>query len=1066
MASSRQAPRAVRVFVSSTFRDFVAERDRLARFVFPEVRKLCEERGVVFTDVDLRWGITDEQAAEGRVLPICLEEIDRSRPFFIGLLGERYGWVPESIDPGLIEREPWLAEHLERSVTELEIVHGVLNDPKMASRAFFYLRDPAAVDDLPLARRADHVCEDDAAHRKLENLKARIRASGLPVREGFRTPEELDGLVVADLTAAIDQLFPEEEAPDPITREHLAHEAFATELAEGFVERRALSAALDAHVQSDGPPLLVTGASGCGKSALLAVWSLSLGAGRTGQEAPAFLAHFCGPSTASAHWTSLCRRVTSELARLTDVEAELPDDPRKFSAAFRDVLYRAAAKRPFVLVLDGVDQLEDRDGAPDLAFLPLEMPPGCRLILSAASGTRPTTEAVGRRWAVLDVGPLSPAEIPEVVSSLLARRRRKLSPDHLARVCASPAASSPLFLSVLADELSVVGSYDSLDAAIERYTAVASVESLYGLVLERWEGDYDARPGLVADAMRALWAARRGLSEQELLEILGFGSTLPHASLAPLLFAAGRQLSSRSGLIGFAHRLLSEAVEWRYLPDEDARHETRLLLANYFGARDLGTRQVEELPHQLEHAGEWDRLADLLWDLGFFAYAWDRGYDRDVVAYWHALRGRHEIAPGYMAAIERLERSGAAPEESVGHSRRVGWLLDRMGFFAASRAFHEHAARADEELHGAESAEAAADWRSIGLSYYMDGDFKNAFTHLKRALEIQKRIQGPEAKIVADLFSDIGLVNERHGRYADAEWYAERALRLRERLLGPEHPDVALSLNNLAAVYHLQGLFDQALPLYRRSLAIREKVLSPEDTDVAQTLNNLGSLYFSLGRYEESVDYCHRALRIMEQAHGPFHLDVGTVCNNLAIAYQKLGSLAEAERWMRRVMEIDELTLGPEHPEVPKHLCNLGCIYADMGRYQDALPLKQRALEVAERVFGAQHYHVAQYVKELAATYVCLGDLAAAEPLLHRAGVLVKQSQGKSHPELAAILFWTGIVCEQKRDFAGAEAQHRRAAEMAEKVLGPEHPDTKLYRQRSIQCREAKEATGSRRFWK
>jgi hypothetical protein len=80
--------------------------------------------------------------------------------------------------------------------------------------------------------------------------------------------------------------------------------------------------------------------------------------------------------------------------------------------------------------------------------------------------------------------------------------------------------------------------------------------------------------------------------------------------------------------------------------------------------------------------------------------------------------------------------------------------------------------------------------------------------------------------------------------------------------------------------------------------------------------------------------------------------------------------------------------------------------------------------------------------------------------------VLVKQSQGKSHPELAAILFWTGIVCEQKRDFAGAEAQHRRAAEMAEKVLGPEHPDTKLYRQRSIQCREAKEATGSRRFWK
>jgi len=31
-------PRAIRVFVSSIFRDFTAERDRLARFYFPRER--------------------------------------------------------------------------------------------------------------------------------------------------------------------------------------------------------------------------------------------------------------------------------------------------------------------------------------------------------------------------------------------------------------------------------------------------------------------------------------------------------------------------------------------------------------------------------------------------------------------------------------------------------------------------------------------------------------------------------------------------------------------------------------------------------------------------------------------------------------------------------------------------------------------------------------------------------------------------------------------------------------------------------------------------------------------
>ena len=80
--------RSIRVFVSSTFRDMQAERDYLVKFIFPQLRKLCESRGVTWGEVDLRWGVTDEQAAEGKVLPICLEEIKRCRPYFIGLLGE------------------------------------------------------------------------------------------------------------------------------------------------------------------------------------------------------------------------------------------------------------------------------------------------------------------------------------------------------------------------------------------------------------------------------------------------------------------------------------------------------------------------------------------------------------------------------------------------------------------------------------------------------------------------------------------------------------------------------------------------------------------------------------------------------------------------------------------------------------------------------------------------------------------------------------------------------------------------------------------------------------------
>lgn len=74
-------PRAIRVFISSTFNDMKEERDELVAKVFPKLRKICEQRGVVWGEVDLRWGITDEEKAEGKVLPICLEEIQECRPY-------------------------------------------------------------------------------------------------------------------------------------------------------------------------------------------------------------------------------------------------------------------------------------------------------------------------------------------------------------------------------------------------------------------------------------------------------------------------------------------------------------------------------------------------------------------------------------------------------------------------------------------------------------------------------------------------------------------------------------------------------------------------------------------------------------------------------------------------------------------------------------------------------------------------------------------------------------------------------------------------------------------------
>jgi telomerase protein component 1 len=151
-----------------------AERDRLVRFVFPQLRELCIKRHLHLIDVDLRWGVTQKEAEEGKVLELCLDEIERCRPFFLGLLGERYGFVPKSYELPDEPRYDWL-RHFDpgHSITALEIYHGVLRNPQMAGRAFFYFRDPGFVEKLPENERTLLAASSPEEAQKLARLNSK-----------------------------------------------------------------------------------------------------------------------------------------------------------------------------------------------------------------------------------------------------------------------------------------------------------------------------------------------------------------------------------------------------------------------------------------------------------------------------------------------------------------------------------------------------------------------------------------------------------------------------------------------------------------------------------------------------------------------------------------------------------------------------------------------------------------------------------------------------------------------------------------------------------------------------
>lgn len=209
MAGNNPKQRVIKVFISSTFRDMNEERDYLNRFVFPRIYEYCNERMIEFYPIDLRWGIQEKDSKNGLVLSACLEQIDESRPFFIGILGTRYGWIPtqKEIDmmrSSIDRQKPWLVEKINEasSITEIEMEYGVLRNLQI-SHACFMIRDSSV--EVP-----DDFKEPTGSieESKLKELKARIISQNKFPVHTYLSIEEFGKIIHDSLIGMIESEFP------------------------------------------------------------------------------------------------------------------------------------------------------------------------------------------------------------------------------------------------------------------------------------------------------------------------------------------------------------------------------------------------------------------------------------------------------------------------------------------------------------------------------------------------------------------------------------------------------------------------------------------------------------------------------------------------------------------------------------------------------------------------------------------------------------------------------------------------------------------------------------------
>ncbi len=174
-----------KIFISSTFKDMDVERDIIKQNVIPAINKRYRSQRIEFQAIDLRLGINTSQMSEensaNKVLQVCAQCIDSARPFFIGLIGGRYGWIPpmerwrEFIGRLDENDRELMKETFGKSVTEMEIVYGALCHRSLdTSHILFYLRDEESYNGVPGDLLAQFCDSDPQQVEKLQDLRNRI----------------------------------------------------------------------------------------------------------------------------------------------------------------------------------------------------------------------------------------------------------------------------------------------------------------------------------------------------------------------------------------------------------------------------------------------------------------------------------------------------------------------------------------------------------------------------------------------------------------------------------------------------------------------------------------------------------------------------------------------------------------------------------------------------------------------------------------------------------------------------------------------------------------------------
>lgn len=1027
----KKPTRHLKIFISSTFQDMQEEREVLLKDTFLTLKKIAKSRDVEITEIDLRTGITKEQEQSGDIVKICLDEIERcadSPIFFLGMLGNRYGWDEwhkhtnkETLDN---QKYTWVNQHIGCSVTELEILSAIENSKN--NKAFLFLKDSKENDDKRLI-----ILKNKLIRKSHDNSELLVR--------NYKNLDDFREQTIETFTKALDELYPKDEKVSEVEKVRASHQAFSKSRQKVYISHPKNKSILDEFIAGKEDRLLLYGESGYGKSALIANYFENFK-----QSSHSFvIEHYIGGAGEQSNdLHQMLSRVMLEIKEEFKLEDKIPTEPQKIMDEF--ALWLHKVKRPTIIVLDGYNQIEDALKEKLFYYIPEKLEK-VKIIITSIKKDYPIENSY-------QIEALNQEEQRELIISYLKVYGKTINKPIQNEIIKHPQTNNTLFLRTLLNEIRLLGSFDNLDKDIVNYLQAKNVVELFIKIFERLEHDY--RENLSKEVLSLLYVSRDGLSEDNLIEIINQNSEkkLTRLEFSPLFLAIESHLIDRGGLYGFFHDYIREAVESIYLNSEEFVNIKRREIIDYFIHREINTQIIREVPFQLFQLKDRSRLYKCLIDLTFFVFL-KVSNSYELLLYIQYID--EDVNFNISATVTQK-----ALEENCTNAYMVGEIATFLHLFYTeyeqSLLLYKKSIDIYNDQLGLYHFNSTGMYNNLSLLYQLLGEYDKSLEILLKVLQINKKNLDKHDSELSANYSNIASTYRLMEQYDNAIIYYKEALNIKHK----DNHEKAIVYDNMAMAYFDKGRYETAIILAKKALALFIKYSNEIHPDIATNYSNLATIYLYMGNYSKALLIQKKSLKILKNIFDTNHQGIAIGYLNMGHIYKEMQDYNNALLFLNKSLVINKIIFNENHDSLASNYQAIAQVYLYKKEYEKSLIFNKKSLKILKNIFNEKNSLIAISYSDLGVIYQQMKDYDNSLYFSKKSLMINKEIFGDFHSYTASNYYNIGSVFFDIKEYKKSYTYITKAINIWEKMLPSNHKDL-LYAKEGLNAIEKQLQTSS-----